>query len=579
MTDAALSALILGLALVLFVSERIRHDLVALLALFACWITGLVPIDQALRGFAAPAVVTVAAVLVVGRAIELSGAAAVLSRRLVPSSAPFIAQFAIILLLGTALSAFMNNIAALVLTMPVAIQIARDSGRSAGAVLMPLSFATILGGMLTVIGTPANLILSNIREDELGEPFGFFAMSPVASVVTLAGLVYLVAFGWRLLPSRKQSTTDKAKAWGVYELAIPAGDAPMSVEQARRLLAAAHARPLTIIRGSGGGSVGLAYVATLDPGDRLFVLSRQDLWSIARTTGLDPLHERSAAADAATARVVVANGSFLIGQPYSAVQARSAGELSVIGAGPRAARMRLPLAEMLIQPGDQLYIHGSARALADLIRRARLLELDRVDLAPPAPRRATLTVVIYGAAILAAVAFGVPPVAAFLGAAIAIAALRLIPGDEVYRSIDWSIIVLLAAMIPVGRSFENSGAAAQVAQWLGEALATTSPFMAIAAICTVTMLLSIFLNNVATAVIMGPIAIDLAAIVGFSPDALLLAVLIGASSDFLTPIGHHNNTLVMGPGGYRFTDYMRVGAILVVIVVGSTAAVLSASYG
>lgn len=578
MSDAALSAVILGFALVLFVSDKVRHDLVALLALLACLAAGLVAPAEALQGFAAPAVITVAAVLVVGRAVELSGAAAAISRRIIPTGAAFPVQLGLVLAIGAVLSAFMNNIAALVLTMPIAVQIARRFDRPAGAVLMPLAFATILGGMTTLIGTPANLILSNIREDELGAPFGFFAMAPVGAAVTLAGLAYLTTIGWRLIPADRSGRSTAAEPWQVFEMAVPEDRIEAAPSQlAHELSRTAKARPLALIRDHDSWPIDA--VDEFAPGDRLLVLSRRGPAAVAQKSALLPVHQPSAAADAVFAHVIVANGSPLIGHSYVSVGDWSDGAAQVVAAGPRAARARLSLARMMIQPGDQLFLNGSSAAIGQLVKRARLLELNRLDVAPVPIRRALSIAGIYGLAIAATVLFGVPIVVSFLSAAVALVALRLLPGEEAYQSIDWSIIVLLAAMIPVGRSFDESGAAAMVAEWLGQALATAPLFAVLAALCGVTLLLSIFLNNVATAVVMGPIGIGLANLLGVNPDAALLAVLIGASSDFLTPIGHHNNLLVMSAGGYRFSDYARMGAPMVVIVILLTAAVLTAAYG
>jgi di/tricarboxylate transporter len=225
-----------------------------------------------------------------------------------------------------------------------------------------------------------------------------------------------------------------------------------------------------------------------------------------------------------------------------------------------------------------LFVRGQPGAIAAFATRARLLEIDRIDQVPVAKLAAGLILGIFGVAILAIVVWGVSPAIAFVGAALVLAATRLIPADEVYRSIDWSVIVLLGAMIPVGTSFATSGAAAIAARLLSQALTDMPIFVILAAVCAVTMLLSIFLNNVATAIIMGPLSIDAANLMGISPDAALLAVLIGASADFLTPIGHQNNLLVMGPGGYRFSDYARVGIILVVLVIGVSAATLAMLY-
>ncbi|MGF7152020.1 di/tricarboxylate transporter [Sphingomonas zeicaulis] len=571
MSDAALCALILVATLGLFVSERVRHDLVALLALFACLLLGLVPIDEAFVGLADPAVVAVAAILVVGRAVELSGVAAFAARCLLPARAPFAFRLAMLLALGAALSAFMNNIAALVITMPLAAEVARDARRSPTATLMPLAFATILGGMTTLIGTPANLILSSVREQQLGAPFGFFTMTPVGCVVVVAGLAYLALIGWRLLPVREATERARKRPWRVFELDA---DAPVAVADLLPRLRAAGARLLATHRDGAPGSAGL-----VDAGDRLLLLARRNQWEVAEDLGLRPTMHHRDEDRAVTTRFVVGYGSDLIGLSHAAIAIRSEGALAVAAAGPRAARERQPLGRLRIAAGDQLFIRGVPERLAELASVSRLLEIDRFDPQPVPPRRAVLTMAIFIASILAIVIGGISPAIAFLGAAVAITAARLLPAKEVYRSIDWSIIVLLAAMIPVGRSFETSGAAAIAAQMIGQVLAGMPLVGVLAVLCGLTLLLSIFLNNVATAIIIGPLALDAATLLGIPPDAALLAVLIGASSDFLTPIGHQNNLLVMGPGGYRFLDYARMGAPLVVIVVAAAAITLSLLYG
>lgn len=570
MSDAALCAFILLATLVLFVSERVRHDLVALLALFACLVLGLVPLDEAFVGLADPAVIAVAAILVVGRAVELSGVAGFAARRLLSAEAPFALRLAMLLVMGALLSAFMNNIAALVITMPLAAEVARDARRSPTVTLMPLAFATILGGMTTLIGTPANLILSSVREQQLGAPLGFFTMSPVGCVVVVAGLAYLALAGWRLLPVREAAERARKRPWRVFELDA---EAPIATRDLLPRLRFAGARLLARHR-NGAPAAG----DSIEAGDRLLLLARDNQWDVAETLGLRPTARYRDEDRAVTTRLVVGYGSDLIGLSHAAIAIRSEGALAVAAAGPRAARERQPLGRLRIAAGDQLFIRGAPERLAELASVSRLLEIDRFDPQRVSPRRAMLTTGIFMASILAIVIGGISPAIAFLGAAVAVAASRLLPAREVYRSIDWSIIVLLAAMIPVGRSFEASGAAAIAAQAIGDLLAGMPLVGVLAALCALTLLLSIFLNNVATAIIIGPLALDAAKLLGIPPDAALLAVLIGASSDFLTPIGHQNNLLVMGPGGYRFSDYARMGAPLVLIVVAAASVTLSLLY-
>lgn len=577
MTPPALSALILAATLAMFVSERIRHDLVALLALFACVALGLVAPKAALSGFADPAVIAVAAILVVGRAIELSGIAAGFARVAIPARAPFTLRMAALLLVGATLSAFMNNIAALVITMPVAAEIARSARKAPAATLMPLAFATILGGMTTLIGTPANLILSSVREEELGAPFSFFSMTAVGVAVAALGLAYLALIGWRMLPIRDSPAQRVRPPWRVYELTVPFDGGGQQLGSLGPRLRGASARMLALYRN--GQRLSADPAQTLAGADRLLVLSRTNQWIAAEATGLVSDAGAAAAPDWITTRVVVAHGSYLIGEGHDSIAMHSEGRLSVVAVGPRAARMKIPLARLRIEAGDQIFLRGSAGEVAPFLASARLLEIDRLDPVPVARRQAALTLGVFALSILAIVGGGVSPAIAFLAAAAVLALARLIPAGEIYRSIDWSVIVLLAAMIPVGQSFETSGAAAIVAQAIGQTLAGTPLVIILATFCALTLLLSIFLNNVATAIIMGPLAIDAAHLLSVSPDAALLAVLIGASSDFLTPIGHQNNLLVMGPGGYRFTDYARMGAPLVLGVVATAALTLSWLYG
>ncbi|MCE7796015.1 SLC13/DASS family transporter [Sphingobium sufflavum] len=506
MSPAALSGIILGGALILFVSEKVRHDLVALIALFACIALGLVTPARAFLGFADPAVLAVAAILVVGRAVELSGIASVIAKWLIPERAGFLFRLTTLLAVAMLLSAFMNNIAALVITMPIATEIARDSRRPPTATLMPLAFATILGGMTTLIGTPANLILSSVRETELGEPFGFFTMTPVGVAVALLGLVYLAAFGWRFLPVRQSAEQQKRPPWRVFELDVPQTCDGDDLLQGLR---SAKARLLARFR------EGRQVFDSIRTGDRLLVLSRANQWTIAEKTGLETAAHLAASADAVTARVAVAHGSILIGLGYDEVRTQSEDRLEVVAVGPRVARERQPLVRMRVRAGDQLYLRDATPDLARFIARARLLEIDRLDPMPVAHSRALMILAIFGTSIASIVLAGLSPAIAFLGSAAALAALRLLPADEIYRSIDWTVVVLLAAMIPVGQSFDESGAAAIVAQWLGQALQGLPLGIVLAALCAVTMLLSIFLNNVATAVIMGPLAIDVARLLAF----------------------------------------------------------------
>jgi di/tricarboxylate transporter len=578
MSDAFLSSAIMLLALGLFISDRIRPDAVALLILLLAWLTGLVTLEEALAGFGSPAVVIVAAVLVVGRAVEYTGAAQAMTGLFVPKVRIASVRIGGVLLMGMLLSAFMNNIAALAITMPIALNVAREHKLPAGAVLMPLAFATILGGMTTLIGTPANLIISSVREDTVGAEFGMFDMTAVGGALALAGLLYLATIGWRLAPHRDDGLVeDQGARLLVFELSLPmaAIKGQLRLDGVRRQLREAGAALLAVLRD--GDRTRLEGDARLFHDDRLLVMSRDPPWEVAAGAGLFAEIEPDRPGSV-TAHVTVVHGSSLIGADYGAVSARTGGAVEFVAAGPRAARLRCPLTTNLIEAGDQLHLRGEPEALGQLIRHARLLEIGRQTAPAPPGRPAALVVGIYAFAVVLAT-MGVATTAAFIGAALAICLLRLLPADEAYRAIDIPVLVLLAGMIPVGRAFDEAGGSAGIAAALGWLLSGAPLFVMLAVLLATTMLLTVFLNNIATALVMAQVGVGAAATLGINPDAALLAVLIGSSCDFLTPIGHQNNMLVMRPGNYRFRDYPKVGLPLSVMAIVITAYVLSRTYG
>ncbi|MGE0594969.1 MAG: SLC13 family permease [Hyphomonadaceae bacterium] len=567
-SPAVLSTIVLATALALFASNRVRHDLVALLALGACLALGLTPIDRAFIGFADSSVAVIVAVLIIGRAVELTGVADAATDRLAALRAPFPLQLGVILIIGAVLSAFMNNIAALAITMPAVISICRANNLPPSAGLMPLAFATILGGMTTLIGTPANLILSSVRQDYVGAPFAFFQMTPVAGAVAACGVAFIGIVGWRFAPRRDSAEDSPKESYSTFELgplSTEEWDDEASEADVLERLKAAKLTPLAVLRGS--RVLDMAAARPLQARDRLLAGGVVDPWDAAKKTDI-PMHaQRSEAKDAASVVIVVGYGSPLIGRPVDTIRFDTNGDVIAIAGGRRAASLRLPLSRLRIEAGDQFTLHGSAEQIAIYARYARLLEVGRRPTARIDLSRAFTVLAIYAAAVAASVAIGMPTAISFAVAAALIAALGFLPSKEIYSSVDWSIIVLIGAMIPVGQSFQSSGAAEFFADALADGLGGAPIFWAAAAIVTATMLLSIFLNNVATAIIMGQIAVSVSQTIGVPVDALLIAVLIGASSDFLTPIGHQNNLLVMGPGGYRFADYARVGAPVALIVI------------
>ncbi len=361
----------------------------ALIILLLAWMTGLVSFEEALAGFGSPAVMIVAAVLVIGRAVELSGAAQAVTGWLVPSVRFFPVRLAGVLLMGALLSAFMNNIAALAITMPIAVTVAREHKLPPGAVLMPLAFATILGGTTTLIGTPANLIISSVREDRVGTPFGMFDMTQAAGAVTIAGLVYLVLVGWRLTPRRAgQEESERRPRALVFELGMTmdAARGRTTVSDMRRRLRGAGASLLAVIRD--GRRERIEEDRPVFHDDRLLVISRDVHWSVAgKAACLTDMGDEPP--EMMLSRVSVVHGSPLIGSGYDAVtRFDGGGTVEFVAAGSRAARLRRPLADNRIEAGDQLFLRGTPKALAELIRSARLLEIEREagPVRPGAPR-------------------------------------------------------------------------------------------------------------------------------------------------------------------------------------------------
>ncbi len=579
MSEAFLSTAIMLLALALFISDRIRPDAVALIILLLAWLTGLVSLEEALAGFGSPAVVIVAAVLVVGRAVEYTGAAQAMTGLFVPKVRFVSVRIGGVLLMGMVLSAFMNNIAALAITMPIALTVAREHKLPNGAVLMPLAFATILGGMTTLIGTPANLIISSVREDRVGTPFAMFDMTAAAGTLALVGLLYLMTIGWRLAPLRRSGSEEEAQTrLMTFELGLPMGaiQGQMRLDSMRKALRNAGGVLLAVLRD--GQRAQVDSDALLFHDDRLLVMSRDYPWQVAKGAGL--FAETGGPREGTvTAHVSVIHGSSLIGQDYGAIEGRTGGKVEFVAAGSRPARLRRPLQSNLIEAGDQLYIRGDPDEVAQLVRHARLLEVDRE--APPvkAGRPALMVVGIYAFAVLLSAVFGVAVTASFIAAALAICLFRLIPADEAYRAIDIPVLILLAGMIPVGRAFDEAGGSGAIAAALSWLLSGAPLFVMLAVLVGVTMLLTIFLNNIATALVMAQVGVEAANALEISPDAALLAILIGSSCDFLTPIGHQNNLLVMRPGNYRFLDYPKVGLPLSILAIFVTAFVLSRTYG
>ncbi|KUJ76959.1 potassium transporter TrkA [Ruegeria marisrubri] len=555
---------------------RFRYDLVAFSALMAGVVFGVVPIENAFSGFGHAATLVVALVLVVSAGLVRSGAVFMITRTLVDASRGLGAHIALMGGIGAVLSAFMNNVAALALLMPVDIQTARKAGRAAGLTLMPLSFATILGGMATLIGTPPNIIIAAIRAENLGEPYHMFDFAPVGGLAALAGLIFVAVIGWRLIPQRgAQSDTSDALAEYIAELTIPA-ESPHIGKRLAELYETADKTDVAILGliRNGKRQYGRAANTLLRAGDTLVLEATPEALDEFRAAiNLD--FSDTQAQEAVTAagegleiiEVVVPRNARIVGRAARELGLARWKSTVLMGISRQGRRIFRQVRSTQIEPGDILLLLCPRDHGAEVTQWLGCLPLAERGLAVTAQDKAWLAIGLFGAAVVAAsVGLLYLPIALGL-VAIAYVLTGILPITQLYDHIEWPVIVLLGSMIPLGAALETSGGTELLAGALVSLTEGMPAWVILTVLMVVTMTLSDVLNNTATTIVAAPVAIQMARTLEVSPDPFLMAVAVAASSAFLTPIGHKNNTLVLGPGGYRFGDYWRMGLPLEVLVV------------
>ncbi|MFU8819912.1 MAG: SLC13 family permease [Gammaproteobacteria bacterium] len=591
--------LILGILVAMvamFLMGRWRHDMVALGALLVCVLAGLVPSSGAFAGFGHPAVITVACVLVLSHALQVSGAVDVVVKRVLPSDAGPMITITALTGIGALLSGFMNNVGALALLMPVALQVAAKQSLPPGQVLMPLAFGSILGGMTTMVGTPPNLIVSGFRASAGMSSFTMFDYTPVGAAVAGAGIVFIALLGRRLVPARERRGAEEFET-GAYitEVRIPKDSKAdgKKLSEAEAILEESGAQILGMIRNNvrvnapRGGRI-------VQADDILVIEAEADTLAAALSSlGLkleedkpsededkpessktkdkgkdDDKEEKSGAAEEIVlVEVTLLPQSNLVGRSASNIQLRTRYGINLLAVSRRGRRSMARLRAMSLRAGDVLLLQGAEDAIAEFVNETGSVPLAGRSLRIPDRRKIILSSLIMLFAVGGA-AFGLLPAAiSFAMGLLATMALRTLPLRAIYEAIDWPVIVLLGALIPVAGAMETTGAADLVARFLLEEVARGHVVVGLAVVLIVTMTLSDLMNNAATAAVMCPIAIGTASQLSVSPDPFLMAVAVGASCAFLTPIGHQNNTLILGPGGFRFGDYWRLGLPLEVLVV------------
>lgn len=566
-----------GTVFALLLWGRFRYDLVAFSALMAGVVLGVVEADAAFSGFGHPATLVVALVLVVSAGLVRSGAIYLITRTFVDASRSLGAHIAIMGGIGGVLSAFMNNVAALALLMPVDIATARKAGRSPGLSLMPLSFCTILGGMVTLIGTPPNIIIATIREDSLGEPFRMFDFAPVGGVAALVGLAFVALIGWRLIPVRDSGVgQDRIQELEPYlaELRIPEGS-KLAGQRLRDLdapAAAADIGLLGLVR-EGKRRFGTGRNLVLKENDVLVVEAHPEALDEFRVTlSLDPVTGGGGAEDAlgdgvTLVEMVVPETARIAGKTVEAVGLSWRKRSTLMGIARSGQRITKRLRKTVIRPGDILLLLVPSDRADEVADWLGALPLADRGLAVTQDGKTWAAIGLFGAAVLAAsVGWLYLPIALGL-VAVGYVLLRILPLSEIYDHIEWPVVVLLGSMIPLGAALEASGGTDLIA---GALLTLTDGLPAwaiLTVLMVVTMTLSDILNNTATAIVAAPVGSQMAATLGTSPDPFLMAVAVAASAAFLTPIGHKNNTLILGPGGYGFGDYWRMGLPLEVLII------------
>ncbi len=594
-TPQILILVILLVAGAMFLWDRWRHDMVAMCALFACTLTGLVPAAEAFSGFGHPAVITVACILILSSGLKNSGAVDVLTRYAVPvASGPTVTILALTAL-SAVLSSFMNNVGTLALLMPVALQVAAKQSLPPGRVLMPVAFGAIFGGITTLIGTPPNLIVAGFRAQTGAASFSMFDFAPVGLPVAVAGVLFMGLIGWRMIPARKPAGADGFDT-GAYltEAYVPESSATAgkTLREIDKVIDEIDAQVIGVVRNdvrvtapSRGWVVrtgdilvieaeAAALTTTLSALALKLVEAKvppkptADSIGVAETTTPDtatPAPEKTTVTDEmALTELAVLPASLLVGRSASDVLLRTRYGINLLAVSRQGHRLTARLRELRLAAGDVLLMQGSPEALSDFASSSGCVPLAQRELRIPDKRKALTASGIMAAAVIASI-FGVPAEIAFAAGVLASMVLRTVPPRTAYEAVDWPVIVLLAALMPVANAIETTGAADVIARVLLDNVAGGNAVFALIALLVVTMLLSDLMNNAATAAVMCPIAIGAANQLGVSADAFLMAVALGASCAFLTPIGHQNNTLILGPGGFRFGDYWKLGLPLEIL--------------
>ena len=616
-TDQVAICLIIITTFILFVWGRWRYDIVSIVALFTLVLVDkilggkssqlIADPSQAFLGFGHPAVVTVAAVLIISRALQNSGVVDLIARSVKPFTNNKITHISSLSGVIAILSAFMNNVGALALMLPVTLKTAWEQKRSPSILLMPIAFASILGGMITMIGTPPNIIIASLRKEqqqqilskaiadtnsqaatylenlnivkESYEPaaFGLFDFTPVGGIIALLGVCFVAMVGWRLVPKENQKTPSSNSLFSldeyVTEIRFPKGSSLIgeSIGEVNMLTG----DKLTLIRfiNKNGKATSInhnnkikendQFLAMADPSDLKGMMDEYDL----RLTKEMRYRIDSLKDDNSTfIEVVVSPESPLLGRGRSYLRRRSSNQLILMAVARQDKPIHKRLGKVKFRVGDVLLLQGPEKEFKNIITSLDLLPLAEREIEVGVFSKVSFALMIFTVSILLSVLSVVPTTVSFTGAILAYVFSGILPIRDLYKNIDWPIIVLLGAMIPLSNALQNTGTTTLIADQVTSMTQGLPSWSIIALVMVITMFMSDIINNAATAMIMGPISVGIAISMGVSMDPFLMSVAIGASCAFLTPIGHQCNALILGPGGYRFSDYWRMGLPLEIII-------------
>ncbi|MCF6367880.1 SLC13 family permease [Rhizobium halophilum] len=574
-TEQILAFTVIGVMMAVFIWDRFRYDIVACCALVAAVAVGIVPVEEAFSGFSDDIVIIVGSALVVSAAVARSGIVDIAIKKFFPNLNSVRAQLALLMIVVAVMSAFIKNIGALAIMMPVAFQFSRRSGVSPSKYLMPMAFSALLGGLMTQIGTSPNIVVSQLRADLTGTPFTMFDFTPVGLILTLVGVTFLMFFHW-LVPSRTKQNTSIEDAVEIAnytsEATVPA-QSPIAGSPLSELLKLGDGEVLAtaVLRGTTRMSpfpdLSLREFDTLILEGRSAAIDRVVSSAKLQLSGKPLKGKGQQRDDLVSIEAIISRESPLSGLSARELALSYTRGVNLLAVSRRGQRLSERLRDLTLMAGDVIVLQGNRNALPGVMQDFALLPLAQREVMLGTQRRAFIPLVILAAAMIATAVGWVPVAVAFFAAALGMAVFRAIPLTDVYKAVDGPILIMLAALIPVSDTLRTSGASELIADWLGGIASGLPAYAALGMILLTAMAVTPFLNNAATVLVMGPIAASFATALSYRPEAFLMAVAIGAGCDFLTPVGHQCNTLVLGPGGYKFSDYPRLGLPLSFIIV------------